>query len=120
MKDVVLAERAPEHRGLPVVIRITLGGVVPENMQRLVKGYMSANESADCGSAPKRHPALMRRRRLKVLKKVIFFGVRSAPVGTPLSLGFQNNWRCLARKSWGPASAPIHIESQRDAIGWSA
>jgi hypothetical protein len=47
IKDVVLAERAPEHRGLPVVICITLGGVVPENMQRLVKGYMSANESVD-------------------------------------------------------------------------
>ena len=50
----------------------------------------------------------MRRRRLKLLKKVIFFGVRSAPVVTPLSLGFQNSWRYLARKSWGPVSAPIH------------
>lgn len=46
IKDVVLAERMPEHRDLPVVICITMGGVVPENMQRAVKGYMNANEAA--------------------------------------------------------------------------
>jgi hypothetical protein len=45
IKDVVLGERAPEHRDLPVVICITLGGVVPENMQRLVKGYMNSNRT---------------------------------------------------------------------------
>lgn len=46
IKDVVLGERAPEHQGLPVVICITLGGVVPENMERLVNGYMNANRTA--------------------------------------------------------------------------
>lgn len=43
IKDVVLGNRAPEHRDLPVVICITLGGIVPENMEPLVNGYMNAN-----------------------------------------------------------------------------
>ncbi len=43
IRDVVLRNRAPDHRDLPVVICITLGGVVPENMQPLVNGYKDDN-----------------------------------------------------------------------------
>ena len=100
---VVVVETSNANRISPVVWMSSVDA-------RSYAGFLWWLAQVGCGSAPKRDPALMRRRRLKLLQKVIFFVVRSAPVGTPLSLGFQNSWRCLARKSWGPASAPIHIQ----------
>lgn len=43
IRDAYLSGIAPEHRELPVVIVITLGGVIMENVQRQVHGYMSDN-----------------------------------------------------------------------------
>lgn len=41
IKDAYLRAVAPEHVDLPVVICITIGGVVLENVQPLVNGYMA-------------------------------------------------------------------------------
>lgn len=42
IRDAYLAGVAPEHRGLPVVIVITIGGIVLENTLPMVNGYMTA------------------------------------------------------------------------------
>lgn len=42
IRDAYLAGVAPEYRGLPVVIVITIGGIVLENTLPMVNGYMSA------------------------------------------------------------------------------
>jgi len=42
IRDAYLAGVAPEHHGLPVVIVITIGGIVLENTLPMVNGYMSA------------------------------------------------------------------------------
>ncbi|MGA1799361.1 hypothetical protein VH567_11340 [Sphingomonas sp. 4RDLI-65] len=42
IRDAYLAGVAPEHRGLPVVVVITVGGIVLENTLPMVNGYMAA------------------------------------------------------------------------------
>lgn len=42
VRDAYLSGVAPAHKKLPVVVIITIGGVVAENIQRLVNGYMEA------------------------------------------------------------------------------
>jgi hypothetical protein len=42
VRDAYLSGVAPAHKGLPVVVVITIGGIVAENIQRLVNGYMEA------------------------------------------------------------------------------
>ncbi|CAN5495729.1 hypothetical protein BH10PSE12_BH10PSE12_07790 [soil metagenome] len=44
VRDAYLSGVAPEHKGLPVVVCITVGGIVRENILKPVNGYM-ANES---------------------------------------------------------------------------
>lgn len=41
IKDAYLAGVAPEHRGLPAVIVMTVGGIVLENVLPMVNGYMA-------------------------------------------------------------------------------
>ena len=48
-------------------------------------------------------------------RKPVFGGSRSAPIGTPHNLRIHNNWNCLARIPWGPASAPMHRLQARSA-----
>lgn len=42
VRDAYLSGLAPAHKGLPVVVCITLGGTVRENVLRPVNGYMEA------------------------------------------------------------------------------
>lgn len=42
IRDVYLAGIAPEHRGLPVVVVITIGGIVRENVVPMLNGYMAS------------------------------------------------------------------------------
>ncbi|HYD12880.1 MAG TPA: hypothetical protein VEC11_08535 [Allosphingosinicella sp.] len=42
IRDAYLAGVGPEHRGLPVVVVITVGGIVLENTLPMVNGYMAA------------------------------------------------------------------------------
>ena len=42
IRDAYLAGVAPKHRGLPVVVVITVGGIVLENTLPMVNGYMAA------------------------------------------------------------------------------
>jgi hypothetical protein len=42
IKDAYLAGVAPAHKNLPVIICIAIGGVVLENVQRTVNGFMQA------------------------------------------------------------------------------
>lgn len=42
IRDAYLAGVAPAHRGLPVVVVITIGGIVLENTLPMVNGYMAA------------------------------------------------------------------------------
>lgn len=46
VRDAYLSGVAPEHKGLPVVVCITVGGVVRENILKPVNGYMDI-ESKD-------------------------------------------------------------------------
>jgi hypothetical protein len=42
VRDAYLSGVAPAHKGLSVVVVVTIGGIVAENIQRLVNGYMEA------------------------------------------------------------------------------
>lgn len=42
IRDAYMAGVAPEHRGLPVVIVITIGGIVLENTLPMINGYVTA------------------------------------------------------------------------------
>jgi hypothetical protein len=42
IRDAYLSGLAPQHRDLPVVVCATIGGIVLENVQRQVNGYMQA------------------------------------------------------------------------------
>lgn len=44
IRDAYIAGVAPRHRGLPVVVVITVGGIVLENVLPMVNGYMAAEE----------------------------------------------------------------------------
>ncbi|HEX8654774.1 MAG TPA: hypothetical protein VF693_06090 [Allosphingosinicella sp.] len=46
VRDAYLSGVAPTHKGMPVVVVITIGGIVAENIQRLVNGYMEAESKA--------------------------------------------------------------------------
>jgi hypothetical protein len=46
IKDAYLNSVAPEHAGLPVVVVIAIGGLILENVQPLVNGYMRTQRTA--------------------------------------------------------------------------
>ncbi len=93
IKDAYLNGVAPEHEGLPVVIVIAIGGVILENVQPLVNGFMRKEKTptiayrvCERGHADRQgHGRRVTRRGL------------SRRVASPSSQGFRNGGRARRR-----------------------